>query len=293
MKESVIIIAAIVMAAADPADNRDVQYRIALQRPYTAGESFRVDVVKREKTAAATSRKGELIDARMTQWTVRMDAIFTATEVTPTGSLRKATYTIRSFTADRGEGEQEVLPRGSVVTALYGGDIPAFEVDGKKADDRITAALLQIITGTREGMNDDLMFGSSDAKKIGECWGINADQISRYFESSGITVKKESLRGITCLEKALTHNGVPCLQLRGWLEIRDLIDPRMRVKVTHSTARADFSGIFPIDEKKKCLGSHIVMNMALTGTGPAPDGGSDISVEFSQSQEVTTKVEYP
>ena len=293
MKESIIIIAAIVMAAADPVENKDVQYRIALQRPYSAGESFQVDVVKKEKTAAAASRKGELIDARMTQWTVRMNAIFAATEVTPTGSLRKATYTIRSFTADRGEGEQEVLPRGSVVTALYGGDIPAFEVDGKKADDRITAALLQIITGNREGMNDDLMFGSSTLKKVGDCWGINADQILRYFESSGITVKKESLRGNTCLEKALTHNGVLCLQLRGWFEIRDLMDPRMRVKITHSTARADFSGIFPIDEKKKCLGAHIVMNMALTGTGPAPDGGSEITVELSQSQEVTTKVEYP
>ena len=282
----VLILTAGALSAEKPAAK---EYAIRYHRPYAAGERFTMSVTDHERSEMNIGTPEKTVQNQQEDTTVRFNVLCTVQEITPKGHIRKASYAVDLFSVESGGGSEEVLARGKVILAVLQNKSGEFTVDGAPADDRLKKFLERVLPGNDDNESDEAVFGSAVKRKPGDCWPINAERAAEEFKNEKVTFDKKSISGQMCLESSAMVDGAECLNMKGFMNVGEMKYPGVDIKIDKSEARMEVSGVFPVDEKKKCLSSTMTMSMSFAASGKFQPELPEMKIIASFTREKQTK----
>lgn len=286
MKRYLIAVLIISISSAVLAEKTAVkEYAVKYHRPYVAGERFTMSVTDHERSEMILRSREQVMQNQKEDTTVRFNVLCTVRETTPRGHIRKASYAVDLFTIERGEGKEEVLPKGKVIEAVLQNKSGEFTIDGAPADEGQKKILERVLPGNDESESDEAVFGSAEKKKPGDCWPINAEKAAEEFKNDKVTFDKKSISGKMCLDSVSIVDGTESLTMKGFMNVGDMRYPGVDINIEKSEARMDVAGIFPVDEKKKCLSSTMTMSFSAAGKFQADLPEMKINASFFREKQ--------
>ena len=135
---------------------------------------------------------------------------------------------VRSWTRTRVDGkEEQVMPPGTEVVArapAAGSDEPEYTLNGRPApqDKRAQLDLIAHVSGPDQKWHEQEMYGSSEPRKVGESWPVNAAAVAANLRRhDGQQVTDADVSGTVTLTGVETINDIPCLRLEGEDTVRN------------------------------------------------------------------------
>jgi hypothetical protein len=255
-----LILLALVTTTAVDARN----YVVHMSTPVHAGESYAV-------TATGSRIDKTLIGDRVlkaAEYQVNFQGRAEVLEVDGKGRPFKIAFTVEKFTEIDGGVTIDLLKSGSVIVADGSQQQPIFVKDGT-IEQSVLEAFQLIYSAHKPGdATDDEVFGSKEAKGIGDSWSINLALASESLKNSQITIPAGHLSGIISLVARDKIATIDCLSLRGELRADDFTSKDLPPGVTldRASLQAIFRGCYPIEDSRHSYkeGGDITMRMRLT-----------------------------
>ena len=157
----------------------------------------------------------------------------------------KIAFTVERFTKIEGGVTIDLLKSGSVIIADGSQQQPISVKDSTTEESVRDAFELIYFPDQPDAFTDDEIFGTKEAKGIGDSWSINPALLSASLKGM-ITVPEGHLSGMVSLVAKDKIANIDCLSLRKELKADDLTSKDLRPGVTLDRAlSADHSGLLP------------------------------------------------
>jgi len=268
-------------------------YEIRLHRPLKAGDHYQMAALARDSRKASTTMDGQAFRQSAEDLTLEFEAMVKVLEVTKEACSKIALTIIKCCKVD-GEVRTPLLPKDATVTAAFLNGKYIFEQGGVPVVPEVQKALHLLVLLGKRGLADDETYGTSDRKKVGEHWGINAERALDDLKKSGLEAKKEDFIGTVKLEKVAKVGGGECLQIAADMSIARLSkEVPGGFAIDKGNIQARMVSILPVNP---ALGpveetSNFAMTVVIRGK-PKPDS-PEIVVEVIVQSHVETKYTYP
>ncbi len=137
------------------------------------------------------------------------------------GIASEAKYKVRQFKTISDEGETDLIPTGQTIVAKLRGKNTQFTVNDERPSKAVKVWLdyLFKLQPAEKNVSYDDMFGSKDAKKIGDSWPINAEATARWYSNYGSKLSAEHVKGQATLAGIERCNDQDCLKVEVDLDI--------------------------------------------------------------------------
>ncbi len=184
---------------ADGTVGRPDAFEITVGRRLHAGERFRLD--RREKVDR-TVRESVNGAPPVEERTVR-ETSFSATgeveAVDDEGNERAYVYLVHTFTRSDDEGTWG-LPHGTKIHVVRGATEAGavVNVDGVPASLEVREAIGIFVAFTADGVDDDVLFGTSKPRRVGERWEAREDLVRKALERR-LTVPEDAVSASAAL----------------------------------------------------------------------------------------------
>jgi hypothetical protein len=254
----------------------DKEYEIKIHRPDRAGMKFDVAItvaMKREMTRMANGqalREPEHVSA------VELKGIAEIVEVDDKGRDLKVNYIIDKCIKVEGDKEEELLPKGAVLTSSLGADrkTTVYTVPGRKLTEaQIDALDLVADLQPPDAALADALYGPKGKQKIGASWDVSSAAMAEDLKRNDYQVKPESITGsmkINALEKS---NGIDCLNISGEMKVsKAKMKPSDDVPVRNVTMESTFTWLLPVDPSLNHVMVHGTVVSTYSMAGPGRDG---------------------
>jgi hypothetical protein len=261
-----MLVGAVIEAQPRPASER---HAIRLHRAMAVGARARIDVTG-EKHQLLERRAGSAWEPQRTEdTTVTLRAIEQVLTVNPEGNVTSSEYTIEAFEVVRGTARLTPLPAGTVlrvVRAAAAGETASWLVRGAPVAPEIVSALSVVISGKVSEAKDDLIFGSTTARRVGERWRPDVAAARADLERSAQI--DATFTGEVSLVELTTLETLPCLVVNASLSGRLNGMPSLPGNATfvNGTLDVTHSGAYPTDGTSRPLRSAFTMSLETTFT---------------------------
>lgn len=272
------------------ATSQAADYKIKLARPGKKGETYRLEADGRETSQKRTSIGGRVVKQEDKDVKVHLDCIEKVLSVDKKGRQTLASITIRKFTVTVNGKSVKTLAPGRIVIAKAG-EKDRFKLKDGEMPSEI-GEFLDIVTGLTKDLanpSDDVMFGTTKRKSIGDTWSGNTAEMVKDMARSGITMAKEDISCRVKLVKAHKVDGVPCLRLSMRMSVKNIRPPLgENVKVVESTVETSMSADLPVDVAMHRLRDSERTTMKMRFEVSSPNGKVDIETTSSKTLESKT-----
>jgi hypothetical protein len=260
MKRLRLVLLAVVAVPALDAQN----YAIRMSTPVHAGQTYAVSASgsRLDKTSI-----GDRV-LNSAEYHVNFQGGATILEVDGKGRPVKVSFTVERLTKIEGGMTIDLLKPGNVVMADSSLPQPIFLKDGTMEEP--VRAAFQLVYSTHQSgdVTDDEIFGTEQAKEVGDSWPINAALASESLKDAGITVAPEHLSGKVSLVGKDKIGMVDCLDLSGEFRAQNVALKQVPpgVTVDGASVQAVFRGCFPVEisQLSHTEGADMLMQMRLT-----------------------------
>ena len=248
------------------------RHAIRFERPRAVGARYRVEA-SGEKSLRM-EQQGQATPVRDERTVVRMLAVERIVAVNATGEPTSSEYTIETFEVERDGTTVRPLARGTVVLverAISPDAEARMTVGGAPVASEIATALGIVVSRKVSGVSDDEVFGSTNPRRVGERWNINAEVAERELAANGLTDVR--LRGQVQATELTTVDNLPCLVLTATMTGRLGAIPNLpgTARFVNGTVETTHRGAFPTDGTSRPPTSE--MSMALDTTFTVNAGG--------------------
>lgn len=231
-------------------------YEIRLERPEKVGQKSRI-VVSARRSLTVTATEGEKVTlVKSERLFVEADGVQIALEVNAKGATTNLSIQFDKLDKLEGTLRTALLPKGSTVTASSTGNKVTFELDGKPVSTELrdALALLHLLPRRPDAANDDDVFGTSERKKVGDSWPINAERCAQDFWDAGLPVAKENFTGTVTLDRLAKVGELDCLQVSVNFAEKGIAPTNLPAdaQVIKSEEKAVMTGKFPVDVTLPC-----------------------------------------
>src|SRR4051812_3494482 len=166
-----LLLASVALAA-------EKEYEIKIHRPDKARMKFDVAITSALKREGSTTTDGRTTRDAEEVFAVELKATAEIIEVDEKGRDLKVTYVIEKCVKSAGEKDEELLPKGTVITAAVAEnrkDTAYSMADGKQLTEEQKEAidLVADLPPPNAALADDL-YGPKEPQKIGASWSVNA-----------------------------------------------------------------------------------------------------------------------
>ncbi|MFA6956416.1 MAG: hypothetical protein WC538_11145 [Thermoanaerobaculia bacterium] len=260
----------VVAVAAD-----DTSYQIVLDRPTTVGATYGIVSTGHNVEHVIITNGKTVLENKTTETRVALEASATVLAVDENARPAKVKLKLTRLTIAKGNEQLDPFPPGTELIAEADGGAKRFSVGGVAVTENIGKALSLVhAVGSTDETNDDVL-GTSEKKKVGDSWPVNAAFAAKSFHDSGIDASADAVTGETKLVSVSRIDGVDCLQLSSTLEMGSLemqLPPGFKMKEGKLSVR--YSAAFPIDTSlgklEESLEGSTSMRAVQTGGGKGP-----------------------
>lgn len=224
------IFAIVLPARAESRDPSDRLYSIRLERPAHPGKAGGVDfsyaAVETQRTWYDDTK--DPVVTRQSSLGVRLVAAMEFIAVGPDGHATLERLDVRSLTTlDDNGNTTDLLPSGSQVYARRSGKRTVFTLNSRyrPAPAAVAAALSHVINlKPKAVIDDDLIFGTTEPRRIGQAWEINRDAAAKAFRYNGIFVRPEDVTGGGRITGTETYDGDNCLHVIAEMNVKGMVE---------------------------------------------------------------------
>ena len=257
------------------------EYPIKIHRPDKAGMKFDVAITSALKREMTTTIDGRATRDPEEVFAVELKATAEIVEVDDKGRDLKVTYVIEKCVKSAGEKDEELLPKGTVVTAAIAEnqkDTIYSIADGKKLTEEQKEALDLVadLPPPNAALVDEL-YGPKGAQKIGDSWSVNSGAMADDLKRNDFQAKPDAIGGTVKLNGLEKANGVQCLNITGDMKVaRAKMKPSGDEKsspIRNATIESSFSWLLPVDPSLNHVVAYGTVVSTYTLGGPVPDGG--------------------
>jgi hypothetical protein len=213
-------------------------YPIHLNRAVHVGERWHVVADGTQDESSSTYTEQVVVKKSERHQIVHLDATVSALAV-ENGVVSRADYVVIAF--DRGKDHREVVGAGKhvVIQTAPKKDDTVVEIDGQSATADVREALGVIMPLTREPGDEDAVFGTNAAQRIGASWPVNVAAMKVALLHNGASATDDAIHG------RVTLAGVD----------RDRLDLRVDLHVDSFTPTA------PLPEGSQITKSKVLMQI--------------------------------
>jgi len=266
------------------------EYEIKIHRPDKAGMKFDVAITSALKREITTTIEGRATRDPEEVFAVELKATAQIVEVDDKGRDLKVTYVIEKCVKSAGEKDEEILPKGTVVTAAIGENAKdtVYSVDGKQLTEEQKEALDLVadLPPPNAALPDDL-YGPKEPQKIGASWSVNASAMAEDLKRNDFMAKPDAISGTVKLNGLEKANGVQCLNITGDMKVARA---KMKtggedksVAIRNATIESNFSWLLPVEPGL----NHVVAYGTVVSTytmGGATGNGGDFRRELKTTR---------
>jgi hypothetical protein len=194
-------------AAADPAEqpangqggtareglDPDV-FQITIGRRLRVGERFRFERRQRVDKLKVETLAGKKLGEEQTLTVTSFSGTGEVTSADAQGNELSFAYEIESFARSDEEGEWS-LPSGTKLRIVRGLDEAGavVEIDGRPATPKEREAIAIFVGLTHDDVGDDAIFGTRQARHVGDSWKARDDLIRTKLAGEGVTIPPDGL----------------------------------------------------------------------------------------------------
>lgn len=265
-------------------------YEIRLNRPSKVGDRYHIVTTCSDNSSAIATVDGQAMPPRNELIEAELAGDIEVLEVTPKGQSAKYNLVIEKFVRTDAKGG-ELLPAGTTVLVEFVGGRTTFKVGGEPTG-RLVSRVLEMAAVNAHSDDkamDDQVFGTTERKKVGDSWPINAAVAAADLVKMNIPATPDKLSGQTTLAEALQQDGQKVLRLTGSMEMNG-VSPQLPpgVEVQKSSLVATMSGLFPVDLTKQAVQAGTSMTMEVKAGGTA--NGRTMEMQMSKKTTRETKI---
>jgi len=252
------------------------EYDIRVHRPDKAGMKFDVSITSALKREVSKTADGQATRDAEEVFAVELKAVAEIVEVDDKGRDLKVTYVIEKCVKAAGDKDEEILPKGKVITAAIGADgkqTVYTAADGKLTDVQKEALdLVADLPPPNAALGDEL-YGPKGPQKIGDSWSVNSAAMAEDLKRHEYQVKPDAVSGTMKLNGLEKANGIQCLNITGDMKVA-----RAKMKsandanaatIRNATIESTFSWLLPVDPSL----NHVVAYGTVISTYSIGDGG--------------------
>ncbi|CAN5146825.1 hypothetical protein BH09MYX1_BH09MYX1_07590 [soil metagenome] len=232
-------------SASAPANaNATEKYPIRLSRDDRVGDRARL-VLDVERTST-TTRSDRPTNGDTEHAAYHLEATRTATAVDARGSFAAVTLIVSKLTATASGQPTELVKNGQEirVTRAEKSADATVTIDGAAASPELRKALDATIELELSRFRDDDMWGSTEPRAIGAEWPVD---VARATTSFAPLLRATTVQGTTKVVRLETVEGIPCVVLEGWVEMKGRMAKSPGMKTRPSVITARMSSAYPID----------------------------------------------
>lgn len=265
-----LLLASSLLAASVALSANATDYAIKLTRGQAVGERYRITTTASDEQVMTMKAEGQDLPRRADHLVVEMVAGCEVLALTPGGRVAKTKLTIEKLNRVAGGQSTELLPPGAEVIAERLGQNTSYMVNGERASGPVAKALEITCPpmNSDSEATDQAVFGTSERKKVGDSWPINAAAAAADLAKRGVPADASNITGQATLAEVINQDGEPLLRITAYVTINGIKPPLPPgVEVQQSEMRADFSGLFPADVTKRPVQESMALNLAFSAGG--------------------------
>ena len=257
------------------------EYEVKIHRPDKAGMKFDVAITSALKREITTTIDGRATREPEEVFAVELKATAEIVEVDEKGRDLKVTYVIEKCVKSAGEKDEELLPKGTVITAAIGQnakDTDYSTADGKKLTEEQKEAidLVADLPPPNAALADEL-YGPKTAQKIGASWSVNSSAMAEDLKRNEFIAKPDAISGTVKLNGLEKANGVQCLNITGDMKVaKAKMKPSGDEKsspIRNASIESTFSWLLPVDPSSNHVVAYGTVISTYTMGGAAGNGG--------------------
>jgi hypothetical protein len=280
---SVIVLLLYSLAAAQ-------SYQVRLERPWKVGERHRVSGTGFSSKRMTATAEGRVVSDQTEGFSVEFGMDETVLEYRTDGGIKKETLTVNSCVVRRNASAKQLLPKGTVIVADVEDGNKVFRINGQPVDKQVEEVLDAIgsISSGSVHESDDDVFGTREARKVGDTWSINSALAVRSLLEDKLLASEDDTKGTVTIEKKMTIGAEDCLVISGAMDIGLITGNIDMVKIDSGEMHARFSGAFPVDTSHDVVERSFQMNMRMSGRIKPNLNGPEIQVEVKAEKKTTS-----
>jgi hypothetical protein len=212
LRSSSIIIAAVIVIASVCARADEPTYPIHFERASHKGDREAFEIVYAEHTSWMTWWSGLDVAQKCDEvWGAHLIVDGEILEVEQNSVVREL-LTVRLCTMEKDDRETVLIPPGGKILAKAEGNHAVFTVDGKPPNEQTLKVLSAIVAlcDAASDSSDNVLFGTSTSRKIGESWPINANAFIDSWKPFSMSMEPKDVFGSVKLASIEDCNGVQC-----------------------------------------------------------------------------------
>jgi hypothetical protein len=256
------------------------EYQIRIHRPDKAGMKFDVAITSALKREITTTVEGRATRDPEEVFAIELKAVAEIIEVDDQGRDLKVTYVVEKCVKAAGEKDEEILPKGKVITAAIGPDgknTIYTAADGKLSDEQKEALdLVADLPPPNAALADDL-YGPKGPQKIGASWPVNSRAMAEDLKRHDYQVKPDAVGGTIKLNGLEKANGIQCLNITGDMKVAKAkmksSNEGNAAAIRNATLESSFSWLLPVDPSLNHVVAYGTVISTFSIGAPGANGG--------------------
>ena len=242
---------------------------IVLERPSKVGDKYHLSGEERSKKVMEMSMNGQAApqQSQSEDFIAKIEADVEVIALNEAGKVSAATIQVISLArSDDGDADSNLLSNAKV-DAISADGVVTYSVGGTPVEEKTaeTLKLFSLVSGGENSKDQDIMFGTDEARKPGDEWEIDGAAVADSFsQETGMQLSAEGVKGTMKFEKVEDVGGVPCQIVSGvvTMELTALPGLTADAKLSNSTVTLELEGAFPTDATLQPAEKSMTMKMA-------------------------------
>jgi hypothetical protein len=272
---------------------RAQDYEIRLQRPKTAGQTYRVSVSGSEQNRMTMDINSKTEQKESENKAIDFESIVTILEIGKQGAPVKESHKIVKCERLENDSRLALVPPGTVVTAFLADKKQQFTIEGTEVSPEAKEVLDMVITLDDVDYSEDEAFGTKERKKIGDSWPINIKLAMEELRSSGLDFTKGDFSGKVTLAGIGGQDATPYLILNGEIVVNQIdipVGPEVYTDKSHG--RFTFAAKYPLDHTMGVLEEISNFSIDATMKNKPEEDYPDMTVHVYAEQTITKTFKY-
>jgi len=264
------------------------QYNIKLVRPEKVGDKYIFSGTATQFDEIKTSQGLNVLKQTKSFFSGQLETKVHVLPSNDNGGRTKLRLVVSKCSVIDGSLEKELLKPGTeIISQLQEGE-EVFTINNKPVPLAVENILAQFFSFGNSNITDDDVFGTKEAKKVGDKWPVRSDQMAKMLAEDGVIADLDKINGNTTLEKIIEVDGVKALHITGNVEIGSPSSTSLpsTLLVEKANVSVSFSGNYPIDTSLAPISDRLDMTMTFIGRRASPPDNSQVVVSLRREQSV-------